>query len=208
MTWQEKLIELNRGEPITLFATATTGLKPPTAQLLAVSYAKVSIGDEVVATGRLLKCVPEDVSRVGLEYHKFGGSFIREKGVPEDAFRDQLKEILQGTCFSYNPKFQCSFLAPELGEDVPFVHDLLLMLKGAEMKLCLDTKVLANMHTLENFFINRLGKTPGLRTMARARDLAEEPPLATFPVDYYVDCLISFWKMLAKIDVCWQEDLF
>lgn len=208
MTWQEKILEFNGGNPITLFATATTGLKPTNSKLLAVSYAKVSSGDTVLSTGRILKSVPDDVAMTGHEFHKFGPDFVREKGIPDDAFRTELKSALNGLCFSYNPKFQVGFLELEIGEDTPFVHDLLLMLKGAEMKLCLDKKVISDIHTLEKFFANRLGKTPGLRTMCLARDLVADPPLATFPVDYYVDCLIAFWQMLANFDVCYQEDLF
>lgn len=206
MTWQEKILDMSGGT-VTLFATATTGLKATNSTLLAVSYAKVN-ADGITERGRLLKCVPDEIAMEGLEFHKFGGSFIREIGIPPTQFISELRSVLTGTCLSYNPKFQVNFLEKDMGEDAPYVHDLLLLLKGAEMRLCLDIKVLADMYTLEKFFINRIGKTPGLRTMCQSRDLVAEPPLTVFPVDYYVDCLVSFWKMLENIDVCYQEELF
>jgi hypothetical protein len=209
MTWQEKLIQLNQGNPITLFSTATTGLRPGNSSLLAVSYAKVTANAaEPIESGRLLKSIPDVNALEGQEYHKFSPSFVQERGLPEDLFRQELRQKLSGCCFSYNPRFQVGFLEQEIGDDTPFVHDLLLMLKGAEMKLCLDVKVFKDMHTVENFFINRLGKAPGLKSMCIGRDLEYEPPLSTFPVDYFTSCLFSFWKMLANLEVTIQEDLF
>lgn len=209
MNWQEKIMEWNNNEPVTLFATATTGLRPHNSKLLALSYAKVSHGGEIVSNERFIKEIPIMEVMQGQEFHKISPTYMTEKGVPEEVFKEQIKELLTSGCvFSYNPKFQVSFLESDIGDDTPFVHDLLLMLKGAEMRLCLSSKVLIDLHTMEQFFINRLGKAPGLKNMCIGRDLVYDPPLTTLPVDYYVDCLVAFWKMLGEIDVCYQEELF
>ena len=193
--WQDLLPENKR---VFLLCTATTALLPPDGKCIGVWYYWC---DNDGKTGR--DCLVRDLSECelaqGSEYHKITPEFVRRHGMTKQEFCDKCIELFgSGTLLTFNPKFQARWLPVEVGH----LHDLPLLLKGAEMRLALPEEAVESLARAEAFFLQRTG-APKLDDTLRWHGCITEA--AEFPVEERIDGLCRLFALWKRQELLVQE---
>lgn len=193
--WQDLLPENKR---VFLLCTATTALNPVDGKCIGVWYWWC---DSDGKTGRdsLVRNLSEGELAQGSEYHRITPEFVRRHGMDKQEFRDKCIELFgAGTLLTFNPKFQAKWLPEAVGH----LHDLPLLLKGAEMRLTLPVEAVETLANAEAFFLQRT-EAPKLGDTLRWHGCVTEG--AEFPVEERLDGLCRLFSVWKRQELSVQE---
>jgi len=195
-TWGSLLSD----DQIILLCTATTGLKPQEgAKCIGVWYRIVNTRDSESTQDCLIRQLTDEELSHGAEYHKVTPEFVRLHAIDKEAFRRRCVELFSSaTLLTYNPKFQSQWIPEAVGH----LFDLPLLLKGADMRICMPPEALDSLRSVEALF-STMTFSPKIQETMRWHGITEAE--AEFPVESKLSGLFHLFRVWKNLELLEQE---
>lgn len=199
MNFQELATSVAEG-PLTLFASATTGLKPSEDKLLAASVIQLEQnGVDIKEARTIVRRIDDDELLLkSSEIHGISRERNMEEGLTDEEFSTELKSLLgsAGPVLTYNPDFLEAFIEPVLPSFQKLrLYSLPLIVKGAEMRQALREDKVKTLTDLESLYP---GKAPGFKKLTEQYGISSSDPLL-LPVEANCRALYALWSRLYDI---------
>ena len=197
--WTDVLETLTMGNSsVTLFCTATTGLKS-SDKVLAVSYVQYE-GDTRSKEETFFQEASDEELAPSLQYHQISSEVMKANGLKKEAFQERLQQILTNRiAFTYNVSFQLKALMIMNGglmeSKLCPVCELPLWVKVAESKLHFVVDI--PLERAESQMANRV-PIPTWKRMLDFRGISPVAPPGMLPVAYNAQCLAQLYEGLFK----------
>jgi hypothetical protein len=196
LTWGS-LLPTN--SPVILLCTATTGLKPPEGKCIGVWYRIFDVRSQISTQDCLIRDLSEEELAQGSEYHKITSEFVRVHALDKEAFRRRCVELFgSATLLTFNPKFQSQWLPEAVGH----LFDLPLLLKGADMRICMTPEDSGSLRNAEAFFMT-MTFSPKIQESMRWHGVTEAE--AEFPVESKLVGLFHLFRAWKNLELSVQE---